>query len=158
VQVRQVAKALLKVEPVAHEQLVGHREAHVADGQVVHEPTIRAVEECHRRERSRLAERERLAEIIEREARVDHVLDDQHLAAGDLGVEILEQTDPGMAALVGAGRVARELDEIEAVVDPDRPGKVGDEDDACLEGRDEERLLAGVVTGDLPPEFMDTSP
>jgi hypothetical protein len=63
-----------------------------------------------------------------------------------------------MAAPVGAGRIARELDEIEAVVDPDRPGKVGDEDDARLEGRDEERLPAGVVTGDLAPELLDTRP
>jgi hypothetical protein len=90
VQVGQVAVPLLEIEPVAHEQLVGHREAHVADGQVVHEPTIRAVEERHRREGSRLAKRERLAEIIEREARVDDVLDDQDVAAGDLRVEILE--------------------------------------------------------------------
>jgi hypothetical protein len=42
-----------------------------------------------------------------------------------------------MPALVGAGRVARELDEVQAMVDPDRARQVGDEDNARLERRDE---------------------
>ena len=63
-----------------------------------------------------------------------------------------------MPALVGAGRVARELDEVQAVVDPDRARQVGDEDDARLERRDEERLSTLVVTGDLASELADTRP
>lgn len=63
-----------------------------------------------------------------------------------------------MAALIGAGRVARELDEVQAMVDPERARQVGDEDDAGLERRDEQRLSALVVTGDLAPEFADTRP
>ena len=80
------------------------------------------------------------------------------MASGDLGVQILEQADAGVAALVGAGRVARELDEVQAVVDPDRARQIGDEDDARLEGRDEQRLSALVITGDLTSEFADTCP
>ena len=80
------------------------------------------------------------------------------MAAGDLRVEIFEEADAAMAALVGAGRVARELDEVQAVVDPDRARQVGDEDDARLERRDEERLSTLVVTGDLAPELADTRP
>ena len=157
-QVGQVAVALLEIEPVAHEQLVGHREAHVADGQVLHEAAVGAVEERHGRERRGLAERERLAEVVERQARVDDVLDDQDVAARDLRVEILEEADAGVAAAVGAGRVARELDEVEPVVDPERARQVGDEDDARLERRDEQRLSPCVVTGDLAPELADTRP
>jgi hypothetical protein len=78
------------------------------------------------------------------------------VAAGDLRVQVLEEADAGMAAPVGAGRVARELDEVEAVVDPERPGQVGDEDDARLQRRDEERLTVFVVTRDLAPELADT--
>jgi hypothetical protein len=158
VQVGQVPVALLEVEAVPHEELVGHREAHVADGQVVHEPAIGAVEERHRGEGAGVAERECLAEVVERQARVDDVLDDQDVATRDLRVQVLEQADPGMAALVGAGRIARELDEVEAVVDPERAGQVGDEDDARLERRDEQRLFVLVVTGDLAPELADTRP
>ena len=157
-QVGQVPVALLEVEPVADEQLVGDGEADVAHGEVVHEPAVRPVEEGHRGQRGRLPEPERLAEVVERQARVDHVLDDQDVPAGDLRVEVLEEADARVAALVGARRVARELDEVEAVVDPDRAGQVGDEDDARLERRDEQRLPALVVTGDLAPELADTRP
>jgi hypothetical protein len=80
------------------------------------------------------------------------------VAACDLRVQILEQADAGMAALVGAGRVARKLDEVDAVVDPERAGQVGDEDDAGLERGDEQRLAAFVVAGDLAPELADTRP
>jgi hypothetical protein len=158
VQVRQIAVALLEIEPVAHEQLVGHREAHVADGHVLHEAAIRAVEECHRSERGGVAERERLAEVVERQARVDHILDDQDVAAGDLRIQILEEADARMAALVGARRVACKLDEVEAVVDCQGAGQVRDEDDARFERRDEQRLPPFVVTGDLAPELADTCP
>jgi hypothetical protein len=158
VQVRQVAVPLLEIEPVAHEQLVRHCEAYVADWDVLDQATIGAVEECHRGERGRVAEHERLAEVVERQARVDHVLDDQNMASGDLSVQILEQADAGMAALVGAGGVARELDEVEAVVDRQCAGQVRDEDDARLERCDEEWLPPFIVTRDLAPELADTRP
>jgi hypothetical protein len=80
------------------------------------------------------------------------------MAAGDLRVEILEQPDAGVAALVGARCVARELDEVETVVDRQCPGQVRDEDDARLERRDEQGLPPFVVTGDLAPELADTRP
>jgi hypothetical protein len=63
-----------------------------------------------------------------------------------------------MAALVGAGGVACELDEVEAVVDRQRAGEIRDEDNARLEGRDEQRFPPFVVTGDLAPELADTRP
>jgi hypothetical protein len=158
VEVRQIAVALPEIEPVAHEQLVGHRETHVADGHVLHEAAIGAIEERHRGERGRFAERECLAEVVERQARVDHVFDDQDVAAGDLRIQILEEADAGMAPLVGTGRVACELDEVEAVVDRQGAGQVRDEDDARFERRDEQRLPIFVVTGDLAPELADTRP
>jgi hypothetical protein len=45
VQVREVAVALVQVEAVADEQLVGHREADVAHGKVLDEPAVGPVEE-----------------------------------------------------------------------------------------------------------------
>ena len=48
VQVRQVPVALVQVEAVADEELVGDGEADVPDRQVVDEPAVRAVEERHR--------------------------------------------------------------------------------------------------------------
>jgi hypothetical protein len=77
------------------------------------------------------------------------------VAAGDLRVEILEQPDARMAALIGAGGVARKLQEVEAVRNAKRAGEVGDEDDARLERRDEQRLAAVVVAADLAAELPD---
>ena len=44
------------------------------------------------------------------------------------------------------------------MVDPDRARQIGNEDDARLERRDEQRLPPFVVTGDLAPELADTRP
>jgi hypothetical protein len=78
------------------------------------------------------------------------------MAARDLVVEVLEQADPGMAALVGAGGVARELQEVEPVRDPERPREIGDEDEARLQRRDEQRLEAVVIPAQLPAELTNT--
>jgi hypothetical protein len=77
------------------------------------------------------------------------------MASGDLSVEVLEQPNPGVAALVGAGRVARELEEVEPVGDPKGPGEVGDEDEARLQRRYQKRLPAIVVAPELAPELAD---
>jgi hypothetical protein len=60
-----------------------------------------------------------------------------------------------VASLVGAGGVARELEEVEAVGDAERAREVGDEDEACLQRRDEQRLEPVVVARELPPELAD---
>jgi hypothetical protein len=155
VQVGQVAVALADVEAVADEQLVGDGEPDVAYGQILDEPSVGPVEQRHDGERRRAAERERLAEVVEREARVDDVLDDQDMAAGDLLVQVLQEPDACVAARVGVGAVARKLDEVERVEDRDRPRQVGDEDEARLERGDEQRLAALVVVRDLTAELPD---
>ena len=66
------------------------------------------------------------------------------VAALDLRVEVLQEAD----ALVVLA-VARELDEVERVVDRDRAREVADERDARLQRADEQRLAARVVAGDL---------
>jgi hypothetical protein len=77
------------------------------------------------------------------------------VAVGELLVQVLQEPDPRVAARVGVGAVTRELDEVERVGDRDRPREVGDEDDARLERRDEQRLTALVVVGDLAAELAD---
>ncbi len=158
VQVGQVPVALLQIEPIADEQLVGHCEAHVPDGEVVDEPAVRAVEEGHCGQRGRVPKRQCLAEVVQRQSRVDDVLDDQDVAAGDLRVQILEKANPGMAAPVGACGVAGELDEVDPVVDSDRTGQIGDEDNARLERRYQQRLATLVITRDLATELTDPRP
>ena len=54
-------------------------------------------------------------EVVQRQARVDHVLDDDDVAAVDAGVEVLQEADPAVAAGLGVRAVPGELDEVEGV-------------------------------------------
>jgi len=63
-----------------------------------------------------------------------------------------------VAARVGTRGVARELDEVEPMVNRQSPREIGDEDDAGFERRDQQRFASLVVTGDLPPELGDACP
>jgi hypothetical protein len=119
VQIRQVPVSLGDVEAVPDEELVRDGEADVADRQILDEAAVRAVEERNDRQRGGGAQLERAAEVVERQAGVDDVLDQQDVAVGDLRVEILEQPDARVAAGVGVRAVARELDEVERVQDRD---------------------------------------
>jgi hypothetical protein len=76
--------------------------------------------------------------------------------AGNLAVEVLEQADPRVAAGICARGVARELDEVEAVLDREGAAEIGDEDETRLERRNEQRLLALVVPRDLGAQLSDT--
>jgi hypothetical protein len=91
---------------------------------------------------------------VERQPGVDDVLDDQDVAALDRGIEVLQEADRGGTARL-VGRVARQLDEVDVVQDRDRAREVGEEDEARLQRRDEERFAALVVGGDLGAELGD---
>jgi hypothetical protein len=98
VEIRQRTPALVQAETVAGEELVGHREADVAERDVIHEPPIRPVEQRAGGDLAWAAELEGLDEVVERQARVDDVLDDEDVAARDGQVEILDQPDLRAAA------------------------------------------------------------
>ena len=63
-----------------------------------------------------------------------------------------------MAARVGVGAVGGELEEVERVRDGDRARQIRDEDDARLQGGDEQRLPPVVVANDLPAQLLDAPP
>ncbi len=91
---------------------------------------------------------------MERQPGVDDLVDDDHVSAGDLQVEILQEPDPLMASDV-ARPVAGELDEVERVRDRSRKREVGDEREAGLQRSDQEGLAAGVVAGELGAELAN---
>src|SRR5262249_10332046 len=152
-QVREVPVALVQVEAVADEELVGDGEADVPNGEILDQPAVRTVEQRDGGERRGRTECERLAQVVERQARVDDVLDDHDVPAGDLRVEVLEQPDARVAALIGAGGVARELEEVEPVRDADGAREVGDEDEARLCGRARGGLAAVVAARERAAEL-----
>jgi hypothetical protein len=87
---------------------------------------------------------------VHRHPGVDHGVHEDDVPALDLRVEVLQEAN---ALLVDA--VARQLDEVDVVVDRRRPRQVADERDAGFERPDEEGLLAGVVTAQLRAELPD---
>ena len=143
-QVREVPVPLVEVESVADEELVGDGEPDVRDREVLDEPSVRPVEQRRDAQRSGRAQAERPPEVVQRQAGVDDVLDDEHVPAGDLAFEVLEQPDPAAARAV-----RRELEEVELVRDRDRARKIGQEDEARLERRDEQRVTSVEVARDL---------
>jgi hypothetical protein len=148
-----VPVALVEVEAVPDEELVRHGEAHVAHREVVDEPPVGSVEEGDRGQRGGSAEGQRLADVVQRQSRVDDVLDEEDVAALDRRVQVFDQ--PNARSPACAPVVAGERDEVERVRDRDRAREVGDEEDARLERGDEERLAAFVVARNRSPELGD---
>ena len=147
--VRQVAVALVEVEPVADEELVRHDEADVPHRQVGDEAPVRAVEERCDRERPRRAQLEQAAQVVQRQAGVDDVLDEQDVAVADVEGQVLEEADPRAAG------VRRELDEVDRVRRADGARQIGEEDGARLQEPDEKQVRALVVARDLAAELRD---
>ena len=131
-EVGQVAEALVEVETVAHEELVRDREPNVAHRQIVDKPAVGPIEQGHGCDRARPAQDERLRQRVQRQARVDDVLDEQDVLPDDVEVEILEQADRARAP-GAASAVARELDEVDPVDDRQRARQVGEKDEARLQ-------------------------
>jgi hypothetical protein len=61
-----------------------------------------------------------------------------------------------VAAGVGAV-VARQLDEVDLVLDRDRAREVGEEDEARLQQRDEQQVAVLVVARDLRAQLLDAA-
>jgi hypothetical protein len=157
VDVGEVAVALVEVEPVADEVLVGNGEADVAHGELLDQAPVRAVEQRRHGERARVPQKQRLAQIVEGQAGVDDVLDDEYVPTVDAGVEVLQQADARRLRAASVRVVRRELDEVEVVEDRRRPREVGEEDEARLQRRDEERLETVVVGRDVGTELLDSA-
>jgi hypothetical protein len=85
---------------------------------------------------------------MHRQAGVDHRVHEEDVPAVDLRVQVLEEADSVVALAV-----ARELDEIERMVDRGAAREVADERDARLQRPDQQRLTAVVVAAELAAEL-----
>src|SRR5204863_7937763 len=148
------AVSLIEVEPIADEELVRNGKPGVADREIVDQTPVRPVEERADREVGRLAKRERAQVEVEREAGVDDVLDHEHVASGEMEVEVLD--DPDARAAAERPAVAGEIEEVHRVRDLDRPREIRDEDEPALEHADEEEIASLVVLGDLAAKLPDS--
>src|SRR6476646_10705837 len=85
---RQIAVALVVVQPVPDDEAVGYLEADVAGRQL--DLAARGLgQQCADLQRARVARAEVAHQILQRQPGIDNVLDDQDVAAFDRGVEVL---------------------------------------------------------------------
>ena len=82
---------------------------------------------------------------------VDDVLDDQHVPAGDVGVEVLHDADD--AGRLGARAIGGVRHPVHLDVPGERAGEVGHHHDGTLEDAHEEQVLPVVVLLDCRGEF-----
>src|SRR5262245_7802447 len=150
--VRQIAVSLGEIEAVADHEAVRDLEADVAHVHLDLAALGLRHERAHLQAR-RLARLEVPHEVREREARVDDVLDDEHVTVLDVDVEVLE--DAHHARGVSGCSVARNGHEVDFARHRYRPHQVGHEEDRALEHADEQKLLAGVVGRDLGAQLAD---
>jgi hypothetical protein len=149
VEIGKGTPTLVETKAVAREQLVGNGEADVAKRDVVDEAAIGSVEEGDGREARRISERERPAEEVERQASVYDVLHEYDVTTGERRVDVLQQANAAGAA----ASIRREFHDVERVGDRQCSRQIGEEDDARLEGRDEDRIESRVVAGELGSEL-----
>jgi hypothetical protein len=95
----------------------------------------------------------RVSRVRIRYCRVNDVLHDQHVAALERRVEVLE--DPHDAGRVGRGAVRRHRHEVDLARDGDLAHEVGEEEHRALEHADQQQVAPGVVARDLLPELAD---
>src|SRR6478672_9309070 len=146
----QVAVLLVVVEAVADDELVGDVEADVLHRDVDLDDVGLAQQRADL-DRGGAARLEVGLDPRERQAGVDDVLDDEHVAAADVGVEVLEDADD--AGGLRAGAVGRDRHPVHRRGAGEGTHEVGHDDDGTLEDTDEEELLALVVLPDVGGEL-----
>src|SRR5918992_3777002 len=150
--VRQVSVPLREVEAVADHEVIRDLEADVADVDV----DLASLRLGHQRanlQRGRITSLERAHEVGERQARVDDVLDHEHVPGLDVDVEVLEDADD--ARRVGGRAVAGDGHEVDLARHGQAAHQVGHEEHGALEHADQEQVATGVVGGDLLAQLGD---
>ncbi|MBG9885303.1 hypothetical protein ABE10_01610, partial [Bacillus toyonensis] len=116
--VTEVAITLVVVQAVAHDEVGRDVEADVTAVHV-HLRSLRLAQEREHLDRLGAARGEVLQQPAEGEAGVDHVLDDEHVLAVQIGVEVLP--DLHHAAGLGARAIARHGHPVHRGMDGKRP-------------------------------------
>ena len=149
---RQVAVALRVVEAVADHELIRHHEAVVIgiDGAA---PPRGLVEQRHDLDRGGLPRVEHVGEVVEGEAGIHDVLNDDDVASRDAHIEVLVDADD--AGMLGAVAVGRGGEKVDLAVIVELTHEIAEEMDRSLHDADEDGVLAPVFLGQYRAELFD---
>ena len=115
-------------------------------------PARRLAEQARGPQRFRVAVAEHVLQVVERQAGVDDVLDDDDVAAVEGRVEILEQ--PHFARRGRPLGVARDRHEVGRHVAGDVPNEIGEKDEGALQDGDDVQVVRKVAA-DFQGELGD---
>lgn len=140
------------VETVSYYKSVGNFKTDVFDRDLV-DAGLGFAEECRDGEGGGSSGLEDVAKVLEGEAGVHDVFDENDMLPFDVNVVVFFEVDDagGLAFAVPTG----DLDVVNAEVEVNGAGEIADVGDAPFEDADEDNALARVVGGDFCPHFGD---
>ena len=140
---RQVAVAFREVQSIANNKLVGNIESHFSHVFNFYLQRIWLAQQSHDRQGPWLAVIQVLHQPGQGEARVDDVLDDQHIAVLDLPIQILKNTHHAR----GTSGISIRADSHEFQLHRyiQFAGEVGNEEHRALEHADQDQVILGVL-------------
>src|SRR3990170_1688865 len=150
--VREVPVLLGEVQPVADDEVRRDLEAAVAHVDL--DPLDAGLPEQGADLQTRRATAAQvLEEVVQREARVHDVLDEQHVAPLEVVVQVLQ--DPDDARGLRRGSVRRDGHEVHLDRQPHVAREIGHHHEGALQHADEQEVAALVVLGDLVSEVPE---
>ncbi len=150
---RQVPVTLGHIQPVPDHELVLDREAQIVD---LHADagSRGLVQERADLDGARVARLEEIHQVRDRQPRVDDVLDDEDVLAGDgLGEVVRDLDDAGALRAFAVGAHAQEVHPERQI---DRAAEIRRKDEAALEDDDEDKVAIFVVPRYLRAELQDS--
>src|SRR5215207_4224037 len=148
----EVAVPLVVVQAVADGEAVGDLEADVAGGKV-DLPALGLGQQGAHLQRRRIARAEVAQQVLQGQAGVDDVLDDEHVAPLDRRVEVLEDADDARG--LGGRAIGGHGHEVDLARTVDVAHEVGKEEDRPLEHADQQQIALLVVARDLGAQLAD---
>src|SRR6266536_2715656 len=157
--VRQLPVALPVVQPVPDDELVGQVEPDILH-RYLHLDRVRLAQQCHHLDTRGRPALQVFHQPGQGEPGVDDVLDHDHMPAGDVPVQVLEDAHhAGRGGPLSVRGHRHELQLDRAALAPHRAGEVGHEHDRALEhAHQQHRLDRAVVSGDLLGEVLGFLP
>ena len=142
------------VEPVADNEFIGNFKSPVGD---LHLPlsASRFIQQGDHRERGRSPAPQEVEEISHRPARIDDILNHEHVPPGDRLTQVGPELD--LFATLGIVAIGVHTDVVEAQGDGDLPRKVSEKDHGPFEDTDQHEVFVFVVARDLTGKLLQAT-
>src|SRR5205814_4340401 len=98
----QVSVTLAIIEPIAHDEFIRNLETDVFESDF-NDAAGPAIQQRAHLKRFRISSGQRPQKIFQRETRVDNVLNDEHILAGDIFFEVLRNSNDAFTVFAIAG-------------------------------------------------------